>query len=69
MMNAQLREAMRLWLRLEEARNTIAESRFSIYLQADAVDAVTLQVVDLQAKIMHVIRFGELPELPKLGSL
>lgn len=61
-MHAQLREAMRLWLRLEDARNAIAESRSSIYLRADAVDPVTLQVVDLQAKVMSVIRSGELPE-------
>jgi len=69
MTHAQLREAMRLWARLEDARNLVAEARSSIYLHSGRVDHVTLMIVDLQKDVLDTIKSGKLPAPPKLGPL
>ena len=66
MTHAQQREAMRLWLRLEDARNIVAEARSSIFLLADDVDPVTLKICNLQDLVLAVIKSDELPKLEPL---
>lgn len=44
---------MRLWLRLEEARNIVAETRSSVFLRD--VDSVTIQITRLQDQVYDAI--------------
>lgn len=62
----QKRTVVRLWTTLEEARNTVAETRSSIYLSGANVDQVTLAIVGLQDRLVDVLRKDEVPKQPSL---
>lgn len=53
-------------MRLEDARNIVAEARSSIFLLADDVDPVTLKICNLQDLVLAVIKSDELPKLEPL---
>lgn len=61
LMHAQKRDALRLWLSLEDARNLVAKERGSVFLTRVNVDEVTLKIVLLQAEVMRVVVDDELP--------
>lgn len=66
MQHHQRRDALQLWLKLEEARDIVASSRSSTLLRNANVDAVTYNIVGLQNAVLDAIRADEVPEQPKL---